>query len=109
MKKTIPLAIAAALAMLLAGCGILFPSQQMRATKNTPGFKAGFSDGCSAASAASANMREDKFRDQASYDTDPNYRAGWANGMANCRTVNAPASPNAGPVPDNLPGSKRTN
>lgn len=103
MKKTV-LLVSIAVSLSLAGCGILFPSAKMRATKNTPGFKAGFTDGCSAASAASADLSVEKFRDKALYESDPNYRAGWANGMANCRTVNMPTNPNAGPVPDISPG-----
>ena len=104
MRKSFATFVAIAAALSLAGCGILFPSAKMRATKNTPGFKTGFTDGCSAAGASGANYRAEKFRDQAAYESDANYRAGWASGMANCRTTNAPPSPNAGPVPDTSPG-----
>lgn len=107
MKTMVRYSLIGILALALAGCGILFPNAAMRATKNTPGFKSGFTDGCSAASAASADLSAEKFRDQALYDSDPNYRAGWANGMANCRTVNTQAGPNAGPVPDISPGAKK--
>jgi hypothetical protein len=108
MKKPVTLVLFALLALSLCGCGILFPSAKMRATKNTPGFKSGFSDGCSAASAASADLSAASFRDKAMYDADPNYRAGWAMGQANCRTVSAPQSPNAGPVPDISPGGRKS-
>jgi hypothetical protein len=107
MKKPIAAVLVAALALALAGCGILVPNAKMRATKNTPGFKAGFTDGCSAAATQSANKREAQFRDQAFYDSDKNYRAGWAMGLANCRTVKSPPSPNSGPVPDISPGTQR--
>ena len=49
MKKTIHIVIAIVAALALTGCGIFFPSAKMRAAKNTPGFKAGFSDGCASA------------------------------------------------------------
>jgi hypothetical protein len=107
MKTMVRYALIGILALALSGCGILFPSANMRATKDTPGFKSGFTDGCSAASAASADMSAEKFRDKALYESDPDYRAGWASGMTNCRTVNTQA-PNAGPVPDIAPGAPRT-
>lgn len=80
----------------------------MRATRATPGFKAGYTDGCTAVSAASADMSVEKFRDQSMYDSDPNYRSGWANGWTNCRSTSGPTgrNPNAGPVPDINPGGQ---
>lgn len=92
-------------AFSLSACGILFPSAKMRATKNTPGFKAGFSDGCASATAHSADYSAEQFRDKAMYETDANYRAGWANGRNNCRPMNERPNPNAGPVPDMQPGA----
>jgi hypothetical protein len=106
MRNPLVLAVVAASALSLAGCGILFPSAKMRATKNTPGFRAGFTDGCAAASAAAASDTTGTVRDQRSYDTDKSYRAGWASGLANCRTQNSP-SPDKSPVPDNSPGGGR--
>ncbi|MGB8601801.1 MAG: hypothetical protein WCD42_06345 [Rhizomicrobium sp.] len=105
MKKPLLIAVTVLAALSLTGCGILFPSAKMRATKNTPGFKAGFADGCSAATAPSADYSADKFRDKALYDSDANYRFGWGNGMANCRPSNERVNPNAGPVPDISPGA----
>jgi hypothetical protein len=111
MRKTLAsiavLTAALAAALALAGCAILFPSAEQRATKDTPGFKAGFNDGCAASSTVSADYSAEKFRDKASYDSDPNYRAGWANGLHNCRRTDAVPNPNAGPVPDVTPGSTR--
>lgn len=106
MSKPATAILAALLVLPLVGCGILFPSAKMRATKNTPGFKSGYSDGCSAASATSADMSADKFRDQASYDTDPNYRAGWSNGYNGCRRPGTSGAPNDNPLPDIHPGAQ---
>lgn len=110
MKKSALLAaslLAASCALPLTGCAILVPNAKLRATKQTPGFKAGFSDGCSAATAVSADYSAEKFRDQAMYDSDENYRAGWSNGMHNCRPDNQRTNPNAGPVPDITPGAMK--
>jgi len=67
-----------ALALSLAGCGILFPTARDRAAKNTPGFKAGFSDGCASATEQGTNYRNDMVRDEQLYKTDKNYRSGWS-------------------------------
>ncbi len=93
-------------AVSLAGCGILMPTSRDRAAKNTPGFKAGFSDGCASATMEQTNYRTDQVRDEALYKSDKNYRAGWASGLYNCRTNKTQQmnQPNAGPIPDNNPG-----
>jgi predicted small lipoprotein YifL len=88
----------------LAGCGIVFPNARDRAARNTPGFKAGYSDGCASANAQGTNYRNDQVRDPA-YAHDRNYQLGWASGLANCRT-NSTHAPNAGPIPDNNPGTQ---
>lgn len=95
-----------ALAVCLAGCGILFPSHRDRAAKNTPGFKAGFSDGCASATNEQTSYRAEQIRDEQLYKTDKHYRAGWASGFYNCRTNKTTPmnQPNAGPIPDNNPG-----
>lgn len=72
--------------------------------RNTPGFKAGYSDGCASATIQGTNYRSDQVRDPA-YANDRNYQLGWASGMANCRT-NSTHSPTAGPIPDNNPGTQ---
>ena len=97
-----------ALAVCLAGCGILFPSHRDRAAKNNPGFKAGFSDGCASATNQETNYRGEQVRDEQLYKTDKHYRAGWASGYYNCRTnkTHTVYTPNAGPIPDNSPGGK---
>lgn len=109
MKKTIHIVIAIVAALALTGCGIFFPSAKMRAAKNTPGFKAGFSDGCASATTQGAIDSGNRVRDAAAYESDKNYRSGWASGYTNCRTSNTPpqsAPGSAGPIPDQNPGGR---
>jgi predicted small lipoprotein YifL len=95
-----------AVAVSLAGCGILMPSSRDRAAKNTPGFKAGYSDGCASATIQDTNYRADQVRDENLYKTDKHYRSGWASGFYNCRTnrTHPMNNPGSGPIPDNQPG-----
>ena len=99
-------AIVIALALSLSGCGILLPTQRDRAAKNTPGFKAGYSDGCASATIQDTNYRGDQVRDENLYNTDKHYRSGWASGFYNCRTnlTHGATSPSTGPIPDLHPG-----
>ena len=95
-----------ALAVALAGCGILLPTARDRAAKNTPGFKAGYTDGCASATIQDTNYRKDTVRDDEMYKNDAHYRSGWASGFYNCRTnqTHTAQTPNVGPIPDNNPG-----
>jgi hypothetical protein len=99
MRPFALLGFAAALA--LSGCG-LFPSAADRAMQKTPDFRAGYGDGCAAASTTGANPREGPYRDESLYSTSKAYRTGWGNGFAVCRnqgaagaapTVNGPLNP----------------
>lgn len=104
MKKPFVLAVLLLSAVPLAGCAVLFPSDKDAATKNTPGFKAGYADGCSAATAQSANLRSEKYRNDAMYASDKDYRMGWANGYHGCRRVGQPSLPeDNNPLSDMLP------
>jgi predicted small lipoprotein YifL len=103
MRRTLRTAITFLAALSLAGCGILFPTASQRAGKNTPGFKAGYSDGCASATIQDTNYRHDQVRDEASYKNDKHYRAGWSAGFSSCRT-NLTRDPATGPIPDNNPG-----
>ncbi len=105
MRKTSRIAITLLAALSLAGCGIFFPSAASRAGRDTPGFKAGYSDGCASATIQDTNYRHDQVRDQAAYAADKHYRAGWASGFSNCRT-NLTRDPSSGPIPDNSPGGR---
>src|SRR5437763_665720 len=81
-------------ALALAGCG-LFPSAAERAVQKSPNFRAGYSDGCAAASATGANPREGAYRDEALYKSSQAYRAGWGNGYSLCRREGVGAEPNS--------------
>jgi hypothetical protein len=103
MRKTPRIAITLLATLALAGCGVVFPSASQRAGRNTPGFKAGYSDGCASATIQDTNYRHDQVRDEAAYAADKHYRAGWASGFSVCRT-NLTRDPSRGPIPDNNPG-----
>ena len=90
----------------LAGCG-LFPSAQERAEEKSPAFRQGYSDGCAAASASSVNYRAELYRDEAQYNTNRVYRAGWGSGFSSCRRDNGGATPNSplnNPALNPIPG-----
>jgi hypothetical protein len=76
----------------VSACG-LFPSAAERAVQKSPNFRAGYSDGCAAASTTGANYREGAYRDEALYKTSAAYRAGWGNGFSICRTEATGAAP----------------
>lgn len=81
-----------AAALSLSGCG-LFPSAAERAVQKSPNFRAGYDDGCAAASTPGANPREGPYRDESLYSTSKAYRDGWGNGYALCRREGAGAAP----------------
>jgi hypothetical protein len=68
-------------AFALAGCAV-FGGPGDRALRRTPDFRAGYSDGCAAATAQSANPREG--RDSLAGETRI-YRRGYASGFQTCR------------------------
>jgi|HubBroStandDraft_2_1064218.scaffolds.fasta_scaffold1064752_1 hypothetical protein len=104
LRKTfVPVALVALVASLVSGC-IFFPSAKDRALRNTPSFKEGYSDGCAAATTQSSNYREGPYKDQALYQSDQAYRAGWGNGYQTCRSPqDLGQTPGANPVPQPLP------
>lgn len=76
-----------------------------RATRNTPDYKAGYSDGCTSAGGQGADMSANsRVRDEASYQANRAYRTGWDTGFNACRSFQGPASapptPGQGPIPD---------
>jgi hypothetical protein len=88
------------LCLSLCGCG-LFESPAQRAMRNSPDYKAGYSDGCASASTSGANPRDTSLvRDEEAYRTIPAYRSGWGTGFNGCRLY----QPSAGlPVPGRGP------
>jgi hypothetical protein len=91
-------------AIVAAGC-VLFPSARDKALRHSPSFKEGYSDGCAAASAAGSNYRAGPYRDDALYQSDEAYRAGWSNGMQTCRLTQSNGSlPGGNPIGTPIPG-----
>lgn len=95
-----------ALASVLSLCGCESPRD--RALRNSPDFKAGYSDGCDSAGTQGANPRDTSLsRDDEAYRTNTAYRTGWGTGFNACRSYqpagNMPLPPGRGPIPD--PGS----
>jgi hypothetical protein len=93
-------------ALALCGC----ESAQDRALRNSPDFKAGYSDGCASAGTQGANPRDTSLsRDEEAYRSNKAYRSGWGTGFNACRSYqpsgNMPPPPGQGPIPD--PTSRR--
>ncbi|HTW36401.1 MAG TPA: hypothetical protein VMD53_17400 [Rhizomicrobium sp.] len=102
-KASVRMALVVLTASLASGC-IFFPSARDRALRNTPSFKEGYGDGCAAASTQGSNYREGPYKDQALYQSDQAYRAGWANGYQTCRPPqDLGQTPGSNPVPQPLP------
>lgn len=90
--------------LTLSGCAI-FGGPGDRALRRSPNFRAGYSDGCAAATAQGANPREMK-------DTlageDKLYRRGYATGFQSCRNGSAGSSnPFNNGIDKNAPKSGR--
>jgi hypothetical protein len=105
MAKPHPIRVAFALflAASLSGC-IFFETKAMRAMRNDPNFKAGYSDGCASANARGASFRGEKVRDDALFKTSEPYRAGWSNGYSTCNNqLYSPGTPNVSDMPDHRP------
>ncbi len=98
-------AVFATSCLALAGCGFIFESSAERATRNSPDFKSGYSDGCATANAQGTNYGRAITRDDAMYRTNKAYRAGWAAGVSACQSnlASQPGVPGS-PIPDVNPG-----
>ena len=79
MPKTILLV--STLAIALTGCAI-FGGRADQALRRTPNFRAGYADGCAAATAQSANPRDDKGSLEGE---DRTYKRGYAMGYQSCQ------------------------
>jgi hypothetical protein len=78
--------------LLLAGCAD-------RAMRNTPEYRAGYSDGCASATLEGASHRDTSLtRDEATYRSNPAYHNGWGAGFGVCRAMAVPASPAGDPL-----------
>ena len=54
--------------------------------KDNPFYQEGYADGCAMASTQGRPGQMKEMRDQALYDKDADYRAGFTSGLASCRT-----------------------
>ena len=92
-----------ALALLsVAGCAV-FGSKE-RAMQKDPNFRAGYEDGCAAATDQGADLRDRPIGDKQLLANDETYRRGWNTGFHTCRRseIEPNATPGANPV--TLPG-----
>lgn len=101
--KIVPRLAGLAALLTLLGCA----SASDRALRNSPDFKAGYSDGCASAGSQGANVRTNGVvRDEEAYRSNRAYHAGWGTGFNTCRSYqpggNMPPPPGQGPVPDPL-------
>lgn len=88
---------------LLSAC-VFFEGPVSRQMEHSPNFKAGYSDGCATASSQTANYREHNVvKDQALFQTDKAYKAGWSAGYTGCRPILGNEQPQNGPVADPYP------
>jgi hypothetical protein len=95
--------LACILAASLSGC-IFFETSGQRAMRNNPNFKVGYSDGCASASAHGTSYMGDKVRDDALFQTNQAYRAGWSNGYTVCNNeLNHSGNTNVNGMPDRRP------
>lgn len=92
MTKT-PINLVSLTLLMLGGCAI-FGGPADRALRRTPDFRAGYSDGCTAATAPSANPRDQ--RSSLAGETRA-YRRGYADGVSACgRGTGSPGTPGNG-------------
>ncbi|HVV64306.1 MAG TPA: hypothetical protein VHC42_02470 [Rhizomicrobium sp.] len=106
MRRIAALLLLPLLTLSLAGC-MLFETQASRNLRKTPTYRQGYEDGCASANAEGADMRHgDIARDDALYDTDKGYHAGWATGHSACGRM-APTGQSEGVLQDRNPGGGR--
>jgi hypothetical protein len=108
MTKISRLVLIGAAASLLTGCTI-FESPADRATRATPNYQAGYSDGCATANNQGASMGGDStVRDEDLFRSDKAYSAGWSTGFSACRSTDptrgGASAPGSGPIPESNPG-----
>ncbi|HTP77088.1 MAG TPA: hypothetical protein VMJ73_08900 [Rhizomicrobium sp.] len=97
------IAVTLAVAAALSGC-VFFETRQMRAMRNDPNFKLGYSDGCASASARGTSFTGSRVRDDSLFETSQPYRAGWSNGYRTCNNELNPSNNEAvGDMPDHRP------
>lgn len=70
--------------LLLAGALLALTACATSEAEQGPFYTAGRTDGCRTAQARSTSFSTEVFRDEALFDQDPSYRAGWRSGYALC-------------------------
>jgi hypothetical protein len=61
------------------------------ANRDSAEYQAGYNDGCATGSARASRLEQPPRRDQALFDTNADYRAGWANGYNVCGAGASPS------------------
>ena len=103
MVRAFRIGLSVLLAISLSGC-IFFETRQMRAMRNDPNFKAGYSDGCASANARGTSFTGSTIRDDAAFKTSEPYRAGWSSGYSTCNNqLYRSTTPNVNDSPDHRP------
>ncbi len=75
------IALGIASALWLAACAGYDPD----ALQESGWYLQGYNDGCSTASEADKSFSNKQVKDQALFDSDKGYRAGWRQGLLQCR------------------------
>ncbi len=78
---TLRIGVVVLAALTLSGC-MIFGGPADRALRRTPSYRAGYSDGCAAATGPSANPRDTP---QALTSEDRAYRRGYSGGFTACK------------------------
>lgn len=76
--------VAGIAALSLAGCAA-FEDSKDRGLLDNPSFRAGYEDGCAAATDQGADLRNQPDGNPRLYQGDDVYRSGWSNGYQTCR------------------------
>lgn len=100
MKTIVPVALAL---LGTAGC-VVFGNDKDRALRNEPNFREGYEDGCAAATAQGADLRDRPVGDKALYAGDATYRQGWRSGFQTCRRTDLEPNAAPGDNPTKVPG-----
>lgn len=81
-------AIFIAMALTLGACAT---EQLSPAVTQSADYQSGYSDGCRTGNERSNGLSQRVFRNEAIFETNPNYQAGWRAGYGSCG--GSPASP----------------
>ena len=77
---------------LLSAATALSACASMMEAADGPFFQPGVADGCRTAKARNASFSTDVFKDEALFDAEPSYRAGWRAGFEQCQPIADPTN-----------------